>query len=154
MIEIKEERWSNFWPDCLPLLKEHNDEIGELNQNMPLDPDIDTIAALDKAGIVQIVTAREDAAMIGYCTFTLGNSLMSRKILCGTQSIYFVKESKRNTDTWMRLYNESIKLMKAKGVKNIYPHHWLRGDSPRLGVFFRRKGAIPIQSEYSLWIGE
>lgn len=154
MTLMQEERWSTFHPACLPLFKEHNEEIGEPEDRMPLDPDVDAIEALDKAGMLQILTARHSDDLLGYCTFVISKSLQSKNVLCATQSIYFVKKCERKGSLGLRLYMESIRHLKTKGVKNIYPHHWLRGDSIALKPFFERMGAIEVEHVYSLWIGE
>lgn len=154
MIEITSDRWDQFYPACLPLFKEHNDEIGELNKNMPLDPDVATCKLLSDRNLSIIMVARKEGLMIGYCVFTLGNNLMSKNVLCGTQSIFFVTKEERKSGVGLNLYREAIKYMKVRGVKNIYPHHWMRGDSPLLAKFFEHLGAVEIQHEYSLWIGE
>jgi hypothetical protein len=152
MTTYQVERWSEFYPDCLPLFAEHDLEVGECDPRMPLDPDVSTCEALDKAGVLQILTAREEGNLVGYCIFSIAHSLQSRKILCGTQSLYFVTKSHRGILS-LRLYDEAIRHLKARGVQNIYPHHYLRGDSPRLKKFFERRGAVEVQHEYSLWIG-
>ncbi len=152
MIEITIESWDKFYPVCLPLFKEHEAEIGE--NNMPLDVDVETCATMDKIGMALIVVAYKDGIMIGYCTFFLSKCLMSKNILIGTQGPYFVTKEERKTGAGLKLYREAIKQMKEKGVKNIYPHHYLRGDSAKLGAYFENLGATLIQYEYSLWIGE
>lgn len=153
MTLLQEEKWSNFYPDCLPLFEEHNGEIGESKDNMPLDPDIEACSALDGAGKLQILTARKADILVGYCTFFISNSLQSKNIVCATQGIYFVRKNERKGDLGLRLYMESIRRLKSKGVKNIYPHHWMRGDSILLKPFFERLGAIEVEHVYSLWIG-
>lgn len=153
MTLLQEEKWSQFYPECLPLFEEHNSEIGESAENMPLDPDIETCEMLDHAGKLQILTARKGGDLVGYCTFVISRSLQSKNVLCATQSIYFVRKADRRGDLGLRLYMESIRHLRAKGVKNIYPHHWLKGDSMLLKPFFERLGAVEIEHVYSLWIG-
>lgn len=151
---IQLEKWAKFYPDCLPLFAEHHAEIGEMEDRMPLDPDVNMCIKLDEAGLLQIVTFREENKLFGYCIFVIANSLQSKNVLCGTQSLYFLTKNSRHSNIGMKLYTESIKYMKTRGVKNIYPHHWLRGDSPKLKAFFERINATEIEHVYSLWIGE
>lgn len=154
MISLQIEKFADFYPECLPLLAEHNGEIGESENNMPLDIDVDGYAQMCAVGMLQLMTARKDGKLIGYCVFTIGNSLLSKNVLCGTQGPFFVTKQERATGTALRLYRESIKIMKQRGVKNVYPHHWMRGDSEKLGKYFEALGALPVERVYSLWIGE
>ncbi|MFA7278770.1 MAG: GNAT family N-acetyltransferase [Sterolibacterium sp.] len=147
------ERWATFYPECIALFDAHNTEVGESPTDMPFDPDIDSIAALDAADQLQIVTARKDGKLVGYCMFTIGNSLQSKGVLCGTQAAYYLKKENRPSGLGIKLYLESLTHLKARGVKNVYPHHWLRGDSPKLKTFFERIGAVELEHVYSLWIG-
>ncbi len=151
---ITVEKWADFYPECLPLMREHNAEVGESEERMPFDIDADTCAALETIGALLIVTARKDGKLIGYCGFTLGNSLLSKNVLCGTQGPFFVTKDERSSGAGLSLYRHAFREMKQLGVKNVYPHHYLRGDSARLGEFFEHLGAKPLQHEYSLWIGD
>jgi len=146
---IQQESWQEFYPDCLPLFEEHDAEIGEQSSDMPLDPNVEGYAGLDKAGMLQILTARQDGKLIGYCIFVISQSLQSRKVIVGTQNLWFVTKEKRRGGIAGRLYLKSIALMRAKGVKNIYPHYYVRGDA-KLKRFFERLGAKELQHEYSL----
>lgn len=150
---MQQEKWPAYYPDCLQLWDEHNKEIGEDAKRMPLNPDVEQYEFSDKAGSLQIVTARENKILIGYCLFFISKSIISKEILCGTQNIFFVTKHKRNSEAGLGMFRESISIMREKGVQNIYPHHYLRGDSLRLGSFFERLGAKELMHEYSLWIG-
>lgn len=144
---IQLETWKQFHPDCLPLFLEHENEIGE--KRHPLDPDIDLIEKMDAMNLVQIVTAREEGQLVGYCIFTLGNSLMSRRVLIGTQGPVFVTKSKRRGGLGIRLYEFAFSEMIKKGVQDIYPHYWVQGGEV-LRNYFERKGAVELERVYSL----
>ncbi len=156
MLTYDLESWDKFYPECAPLFEEHL-EIGELNPKMPLEIDVDAYARIDKAGLLQILVARDDGVMVGYCIFIISYSMVSKNILCGVQNLWFVTKEHRPGPgrVGRTLFLESIRFLKSKGVKNIYAHHWLRGESYRLGLFFETiLGAQEIQHEYSLWIGD
>lgn len=154
-MKIQLEKWDNFYPDCLPLFAEHKAEIGESADRMPVDPAIDKCAALDKAGMLQIITARDNSGtMSGYCIFVIDYSLESKDVLIGEQKLWFVTKSARHGGLGIKLFMESIKLMKERGVKNIYPHRWMTVESKDLEKFFVGLGAYELERIYSLWIGE
>jgi hypothetical protein len=128
--------------------------MGEVNDKIPIKPDIEACVRLEKAGLLLIVAARNDVGrMIGYCTFILSNDIMSKDILCGTQGPFFVTKSKRLGGLGVRLYDYMIEKMKERGIKNIYPHHYLHGDSVKLSRYFVKLGAVKTQLMYTLWIG-
>ncbi len=152
---IQQATWAQFYPECMELAAQQYEEIGEDGKRMPLDPDADAFENLEKAGMLQILTARDDAKkMIGYCLFIISHNLLSRKILCATQCFFFVTKSARQSKAGGGLYLEAIRLLKERGVKNIYPHYWTRGDGPMLKRFFEKLGAVELEHAFSLWVGE
>lgn len=152
---IRVETWNELYPDCLPLFEEHKTEIGESSERMPLNLDIDKITALDNSGRLLIVAARdENKKLLGYLGFFIDTSLECKDLLVGVQTLWFVTKPARQGGVGIKMYLEAIKQMKDLGVKNIYPHRWLTVDSSDLDRFFLKLGAMPIEYEYSLWIGD
>lgn len=152
-MSIQVEKWNQLYPDCLPLFVEHKAEVGEVRINY--NPDIEKAAILDKSGRLLIVTARdENEKLQGYLGFFMDTSLECKGLLVGTQMLWFVTKSARHGGVGVKLYLEAIKQMRALGVKNIYPHRWLTVDSSDLDRFFLKLGAVPLEYEYSLWIGD
>lgn len=155
-MRIEKENWDHFYPDCLPLFEEHEAEIGDSPDEMPLAPANTIWEALDKADMLQIITAREDTKLIGYCLFVLGPSLKSKHIICGEQKLWFVTKNRRKGGLGLKLFLESIKYMKEKGVQQIYPHIWVAADpqiQTALRKFFTKLGARKLEEQYSLRIG-
>jgi hypothetical protein len=153
MTIIQVETWQQFYPDCLPLMAEHHEEIVEDKERMPLDLDVDSCAAMDKAGNMLLLAARKEGKLVGYGIFLLSNSLMSKKVQCATQAPYFVKADERKNGIGLKIYRNAIEILRNRGVKQLFPHHWLKGGGEKLGEFFVHLGAHEIQHEYSLWIG-
>jgi len=153
MTIIAPESWAAFYPDCLSLFAEHHAEIVDEAYSTPLDPDIGACAAADKSGNVLILVARKETKMVGYAIFFISRNIMSKNVIIATQAPYFVTKDQRKYGIGFKLYREAIKILKHRGVHILYPHHWLTGDSARLGSFFEHLGAKEIQHEYSLNIG-
>lgn len=157
-MRIQVERWNKFYPDCLPLFAEHKAEIGESSERMPLDPDLTKCALLDKCDMTQIMTARDDAGhLVGYCIFVIDNSLESKDILIAEQKFWFVTKAARKGALGIRLFMNSLKLLEAKSVKNIYPHLWVTAkpeEIKALDKFFTGLGAYELERIYSLKIGD
>lgn len=157
-MKIQVERWAKFYPDCLVLFAEHKAEIGESSEHMPLDPDFAKCAVLDKCDMAQVMTARDDDnKLVGYCVFIIDNSIESKNVLVGEQKFWFVTKSARKGALGIRLFMNSLELMKKKGVKNVYPHMWVRAGEKEvltLDKFFIGLGAYELERIYSLWIGD
>ena len=150
MIAYRVETWAQVYPDCVPLLIEHREEIGEMD--MPFDPDLEQIELMDRLGMLQILTARRDGEMIGYCMFALGRNLTSKGILTAEQKMFFLSKSARAglSFTAVKMYSISMEMLKVRGVHTVYPHHWMRGDSPKLAKLFERMGAHELERVYAL----
>ncbi len=152
MVSIAVERWATFWPDCLPLMREHDAELVEHDGREPFDPDDQLFARIDAAGGSLLMAARIDASMIGYCIFNLSPSLRTKGLLCAEQSLWFVTRKHRGT-LGIRMFDRAVDELRARGVKRIYPHHWLSSSSPHAESFFLRRGATQLEHVYSMWIG-
>lgn len=152
-MKIEIEHWETFFPDCLALLAEHSAELSGKNDKAPFDLNAEAFSAMDKADVLQIVSARDNGVLIGYCMFDIGFSLESKNLLCGTLRPFFVKKECRGT-LGIKLFLKSVDALKERGVRQIYVHHYLTSNSKKLQKFFQRIGAKPVQHEYSLWVGE
>lgn len=149
------ENWIEFYPDCIALFEEHEAELGEGNPKMPLDPAYDAWRAMDQMGVLSIMTARVDDKLVGYCLFVLSANLKSRNVLCAEQKLWFVTKSHRRGGIGIKLFTKSVEFLKNfREVKNIYPHRWTTVDSEVLDKFFKSLGAVEIERQYSLWIGD
>jgi GNAT superfamily N-acetyltransferase len=152
MIDIRAERWAQFWPDCLPLMREHDAELAEHDPREPFAPDNALFAAIDAAGASLLMAARLDGRMIGYCIFNLSPSLRTKGLLCAEQSLWFVTREHRGSSAGIRLFDRAIAELRGRGVRKVYPHHWLVSNSPRAEAFFLRRGATELERVYSMWI--
>jgi hypothetical protein len=148
---IRVERWTDFWPDCLALMREHDEELVGHDPREPFDPDEALFASIDAVGASILVAARCDGAMIGYCIFNLSPSLRTKGLLCAEQSLWFVTRQHRGA-TGIRLFDRAIEELRKRGVRKVYPHHWMGSNSPQAEAFFLRRGAAELEHVYSLWI--
>jgi hypothetical protein len=152
MIRIAQEKWDTFYPDCMGCLSEHKDEVGA-DDGYPFDPDIDQAAAMSDHNISQIVTARAGNSLVGYCVFMISPSLVSRDVISGVMGPWYVRADYRGSTVTYRLFAESLRLMKERGVRSVYPHHWFKGDSPKAARLFEHFGAKPCELVYHLDLG-
>jgi hypothetical protein len=155
-ITYQVERWDDaLCRDAGDLLRQHHDEVGEHDDTLGYDPDFDTARLLDQAGALQIITARKDGRMIGYCMFDIGTSLEHRRLTCATQRMWFVHRDHRHGRVGWRLMTESIRRLSERGVRQVYPHHRVGCPTETVAAkMMRRLGATPLELSYSLWIGD
>lgn len=151
-IQISAERWSKFWPDCLALMCEHDEELHEHDEREPFAPDDAMFEVIDKAGASLLMAARYEGRMIGYCIFNISTSLRTKGLVCAEQSLWFVTKSYRGSTAGIRLFDRALDELRRRGVQKVYPHHWLASNSPRAEAFFIRRGATELERVYSLWI--
>jgi predicted N-acetyltransferase YhbS len=151
-MQIAEESWAEFAREALPLMAQHNAELGEASPNQAFEVDQEQAQALAAAGALVILTARESGILIGYIIWFLSFNLGFKGQLNATQGPWFVKPEWRNSSAGLRLFNASLDSLRERGVQNVFAHHWAK--SPDLGPFFARKGGKLMEVVYSIWIGK
>lgn len=141
------EAWPGLWPGIASLLLEHHRESRE---TLPFDPDTASLRALDLAGAMKITTARRDARLIGYITWFLAPHLQSRGIITASQGPWFVTASERHSSIGLRLFRESLQVLRTCGVSRVFPHWQIEGAGPDLRHFFERLGATLYETSWQL----
>lgn len=151
MFELKAETWDEIWPEVKPLLQAHREETAP-DERRPFQVQEVQARALSVAGVLRIWTARLDGRLIGYSTWYVSPGLDSPTVTA-TQGPWYCLPAWRSR--WgLRLFQESLRGLRALGVCVCYPHHWMHGAGPRLGEYFRRLGAVPLETSYELWLEE
>jgi hypothetical protein len=153
-LEIWREPFASVWPEVQILTQQHFDEVdGGVEPNRGHDVDAAALHELSKRGILLVITARLDGRLVGYFTWNVQTDVESKGLLIALQGAWFVSPDAPNrTAVW--LWDRSEAELRWMGVKCIYPHHRLQGRGANIGKFFMRRGAKPIQTTYSLWIGD
>jgi len=135
----------------------HFEEVdGGVEPRRRLALDLATLSKMDQLGAMRVYTARagEAKTLVGYCTWNVEFDVESYGLLIARQGAWYV--SPKAPGAGLRLFKFALADLKRAGVKCTFPHHRLqgRGTEARLGAWFRRLGAKPIQLDYSLWIGD
>lgn len=153
MYVVALEPWSDaFWSECQRLAEDHFEEVdGGVEPRRKFKLDAGLMALLSDAGALQIVTARQDNALVGYFTWNVTLDPESEGLLIGQQGAWYVAPG--HPRAAFKMFHKSVERMKSLGVQCIYPHHRTQGRGAGLGKFFKRQGAKEIQHTYSLWIG-
>lgn len=154
--QLKWEKWADCGDEILRLAGSHFAEVeGELAKKRPYDPDAAGLASLNSDGVLHLLTGREASGrLVGYFTWNVYHDLESMHLIIALQGAWYVAESHRRTRLGVRLFDESLHHLRNLGVSNIFLHHRTQGAGANIGRFFRRRGATPMQVNYSLWIGD
>jgi len=118
-ITYQVERWQTFYPDAEGLFPHHWREVALDQKEIPLDMDIDRYAALDEAGILHIVTARDRGRLIGYHTSLIMGHLHYRRSLHAMVDLYYISPLWRRGTTALRLFGTAHRTLKERGVIKI-----------------------------------
>lgn len=146
-VTIQQETCEDWYRDGKKLFEEHSIELGEApddyeKRNWPL------MLAMDKAGAMQIMTARCNGRMVGYHVCYVAPATNDASLLSSLNISIFV--TRDFTGIGPRLQKLSLQALERRGVGEVNFRAGINADGPRLGAFYRRIGAKPIGQMYCL----
>ena len=152
-IRYQRERARELWPEILPLLELHWQEIATY-ADIPLDPDVERYNSMDDAGFLRCYTARgervEDAGkeirhidLIGYSVISVAANLHYRSSKIAMQDVLFVHPDYRRTEAGIGLIRFTEASLCAEGVQVVYQHQKIA--HPALGVVLKRQGYEEVE---------
>jgi hypothetical protein len=141
------EPFRSFYRDAQPLFAEHLVQTGQApddhaRKNLAL------FEALDDRGALHVFTSRSNGRMFSYLVSVIAPSLDDPHELLAEQTIFFADPSWPGLG--MKTQRAAIADLRARGVNRALMRAGHRGSGPRLGTMFRRLGAEPFGSLYSL----
>ena len=137
--------------DMAPLWDLHWEEIALDRQKVPLNPDVDTFRTLEDAGLLLIVTARDEGNLIGYHVSIVRPHLHYKHSLTAYADMYFMHPHYRQGMTGVRLFKFVEQVLRDMGVDRIYQGTKLHKDMGRL---FERLGYKETERLFVKWIGD
>lgn len=115
------ERWGDFYPDAKGLMQRHWEEIALDRERIPLALDEPRYESMDAAGILHVLTVREDGGLVGYfIAFILPHVHYSTSGKMAFTDIYFMMSECRKGTNGFQLFAEAEKSLVAAGVSKIY----------------------------------
>lgn len=129
----------------------HWQEIALDRAKVPLNPDVDTFRALEDAGLLLIVTAREGEKMVGYHVSIVRPHLHYKQSLTAYADMYFIHPDYRQGMTGVRLFKYLEERLRERGVERIYQGTKVHKDMGRL---FERLDYKETERLYVKWIGD
>ena len=149
---VRVERWSDIWPDAEPLAVAHTAEVYGPATELRLDAGL--MAAMDAAGVLLIVAARVDGALVGYLFWTVAPDPERGGDTVAHQGSWFIAPGLppevERLRLGMRMMDLSLARFRACGVRGAKLHHPTRGRGARLGAYFRRLGGVVETTTYEV----
>jgi GNAT superfamily N-acetyltransferase len=141
------EPFREFWREVHPLITEHAVQAGEAPDysstfNLPM------LEALDDAGMLQCLTARQNGRMFGYLMTMFGPTIEAPGMIEAWHTIFFASPDMPGIG--MRLQRAAVDALRERGVHQIIMRAGHRASGPRLGTFYRRLGADEMGMLYRL----
>ena len=152
MITFQIESWQQYFndPQRLVLWQEHYEELEQAHsRQMPMAPDEAFYAALDSAGILVILTARQDGILVGYCLAVIKRHPHYNAV-CGFEDSYYLTPRARKGSIGYRLLKAMRDELTQRGCCRSY---WMTKEFASVEVLFQRLGMKKMDSVYcySTW---
>jgi hypothetical protein len=141
------EPFREFYRDAQSLFAEHLVQTGQspddyTRKNLPL------LERMDDDGCLHVFTGRSNGRLFSYLVSVIAPSLDSPDEILAEQTIFFADPS--FVGLGMKTQRAAIADMRARGIDRVLMRAGHRGSGPRLGTLFRRLGAEPFGSLYTL----
>ncbi len=144
-IKYAVELFSKTYAEAEALLRLHYDEIAPYRDLFKLNPDVDTYLKLEAAGVLHIITARNDAKLIGYVSMIVKEHIHYRDVLMATDDIHFLHKDYRHGFAGIRMLRFAEQEMRKLGVKVMALRAKVASNH---GLLFQRLGFEPMDVVY------
>lgn len=108
-----------LWSELAPLLVSCYREVG-LDQDVPLNPDAEGYAGLERVGILRCYTVRDGGRLVGLAVFTLCDSPHRRGFLMASHDLLYVHPQHRSLPTAMQFLRFTEEQLRADGARIVY----------------------------------
>lgn len=153
MITAQVEPYAACLPELVALYPAHWDELA-LDKDKPeaaLDPMWGVYEDRDADGHILLVTLREDGRLVGYFLGFVAPGLHYRRCLTYHMDIFYIVRSARGKFGGKRMMRTLISECRRRGVKRMFVGEKLHCPAGRL---FEAVGFAPVETTYSLWLGD
>lgn len=118
MIEIRECKWGDLYPECEEMMKSHHRELrapGEFSLDLEM---------ISKMSGALSMWGAFSPSLIGYLIWYLSPDLTSRGSIIATQGAWYVTPKERRTSAGRELYLRSLAALQKSGVQRAFGHFW------------------------------
>ena len=122
MITYNKEKLFDIVDEIKPILVEHYKEVAMYKDKIQLAPNWEQYEMMEKAGVLKLVTVRDDKTLVGYyVTMVIPNPHYS-KDLFAVNDIVLIKPEYRNAKVGVGLFKYVENWMKDLGVSVMTVH--------------------------------
>lgn len=147
------EKWRDALPDMEPLFVSHWREIALGHDKVPLDVARDNYQALCDAGLLHIVTVRDNGQLVGYHVGCVNGHLHYAGTKHCMTDVYFLLPAYRKGRTGIRLFQRVEAEMAALGVVKLITGAKLHTAAGKSGRLFDYLGYNATETLYTKLIG-
>jgi GNAT superfamily N-acetyltransferase len=101
------------------LFQRHWEEVALDKDVVPLDPQWDLYAELDRMGRLLITTVRLDGALIGYCSHFIAPNLHYKSLVVADNDIFWLASEHRNSRIGIKLLRTAEQYAREAGCNKI-----------------------------------
>lgn len=113
------ERFYDVLGDIKALLNEGWNELGRDKARVRLDPDWSSFAGLDTGGVLKIMTARVDSALVGYIATMVSYHLHYKSTLHASVNAYWLAPAYRKGWTGINMLRRNEDELRRLGVVRV-----------------------------------
>jgi GNAT superfamily N-acetyltransferase len=121
-ITYHKEKLFDIKEEIEPILVQHYEEIAAYTDVIELAPDWDRYKTLEEAGILKVMTVRDDGVLVGYYVTMLVPNLHYSKDFYAVNDIVLIKPEYRNAKVGLGLFQEVEKWMREEGASVMTMH--------------------------------
>lgn len=145
-LEFAVEAYSSAIEEMRLMYPSHWAEIANNRDIIPLDMDYAKYEMMEQLGMLHVVTAREDGALVGYINFVVCPHLHHMSTVTATQDFMYLKPSYRKGFNGINFLRFADSSLKARGVRKVFQESTLRCD---FGPVLKYLGYEPSAGIYS-----
>lgn len=131
MIEYKQENYSDCIDELKTIYPEHYEELS-VTKSYELEPDYDQYLRLEKAGVLKVVTCRDDGKLAGYIIYIISPHLHYKSCITAFEDIYFVRKQYRKGRIGIKLFQYAEVVLRELKVNRVIYATKVHSDNSRL----------------------
>jgi len=141
----KERLTKELQAELEPLLLDHWAEIAQYS-DIPMNVDWQRYYTMQRQGILQVYTARDEGKLVGYCVYMVVPHLHYSDTLYAIQDVLFLHPDYRGRTAGYRMIKFADKDLEGRGVGVIMQHVKVKHD---FGPLLTRMGYEHAENIYS-----
>ena len=134
-----------------PLILKHWQEVSWYKDKIPYSPDWDKYYAMEDAGMLHIVTARDEGKLVGYYVSVVNSGLHYSETKFAMCDALFVDPDYRGGTTAYKMFKFAFSELKELGVQCISLH--MKTDFP-FDKLCEKLGMQKQEYLYSIYVGD